>query len=93
MPKSICHLKFLTKSGCCLCDRGLFLLQIIQHRYPVKIEILDISQFPQYSKYKNLVPTILLNEKIVSSMKLDGRKIRQSIEKFMEDEELKLDKH
>lgn len=76
--------KYLTKSGCCLCDRGLYIIKRIKRRYDLdNIEVVDIACYPQYTKYKNSVPVVLINEEIVSCMKLEERKISQFLEKTL----------
>lgn len=75
-------IKFLTKSGCCLCDRGLFLIKRVKMRYNIeKIEVLDINKFAEYKKYSTQIPVLLINEEIVDSLKLNERKICEFIEK------------
>ena len=75
-------MKFLTKSGCCLCERGLFIMRRLKLRYDIDIEVVDIAKFPQYSKYKNKVPVVLINEEEINSMKLNERLISQALDKI-----------
>lgn len=72
--------KFLTKSGCTLCDRGLFLMRRVKQTYPfLKFELIDISRHPEYQKFRQSIPVVLINETMVCSLKLEERKIREHI--------------
>lgn len=75
-------IKFLTKSNCCICERGLFILRRLKHIYNLEnnIELIDITNNTKYKEFKNQVPVVLINEKLISCMKLEERKIREAIE-------------
>lgn len=74
-------IKFLTKSNCCLCERGLFILKRLKNLYHLEnnIELIDITNNTKYKDFKNQVPVVLINEKLISCMKLEERKIREAI--------------
>ena len=51
-------------------------------RHPrIEFEEVDISSDPELvDKYEYSLPVVLVNDKVVSELKLDGRAIRQAIE-------------
>ena len=72
----------LTKSGCELCDRSLFILKKVKRKYNVNVEICDISIKPEFLKYKNEIPVILINNEYLSSLKISEPLIRKTLEKM-----------
>jgi hypothetical protein len=74
--------KFLTKEGCGLCDRSLFLLRRLKRRHPhISFRVISIDDREEYRQYLNRVPVVLQNELVVCEMKFSERLVREWIEK------------
>ena len=75
-------LKYLTKRGCMLCERGYYILDRIESRYPsLEVKIVDITKEVNYLRYKNEIPVVLINEEVAGKERLSERKIKEFIEK------------
>ena len=73
------NIKLLTKTGCALCHKPVFILKRLKLYYPVKITTLNIDNRKEYECYLNRVPVILVNEKLVCEMKVSESVIREEI--------------
>lgn len=73
--------EFLTKSGCGVCDRSVFLLRRLKHRHPwVTFRVISIDARPEYSDYINRVPVVLFRGEVVCEMKFSEPLVRRRIE-------------
>lgn len=78
------NIKFLTKKGCILCNNTIFVLRKLKTKFNLKIQIVDIEKDLKYFElYKNTIPVILINEKIVNEGKINETIIRKEIEKIL----------
>lgn len=59
--------KLLGKPGCCGCDPAKFVLQKIKQRIPFEGKVVNILREPQYEHFKNEIPVILVDEKVICS--------------------------
>lgn len=63
--------KLLTKPGCTLCERSVFLLKRLKIRYPMlQLSKCDIMRLPQYHQYALDLPVVLINEQPVCKLKI-----------------------
>ncbi len=79
------NIKLLTKTGCSLCSKPVFILKRLKEHYPgsLRITSVNIDSKKEYESYLNKVPVILVNEKMICEMKVSERVIREEIEKFL----------
>ena len=71
------------KPGCCLCEKARVMIsRVIEQKKPRQIDYaeIDISHDPVLEdKYNYSLPVILVNDKVVSELKVDGRAIREAL--------------
>jgi disulfide oxidoreductase YuzD len=77
-------IKLLTKPGCTVCERSIFILKRIKTIHPtVKLSKCDVSRLIQYHQYINDLPVILVNEEVVCKTKVRERDIINRIEQLI----------
>ena len=72
----------LTKLGCSLCDKAVFILRRIKEHERVEVFVENIENKSEYKYYLNKVPVILVNGEEVSVYKVDESLVRQKIEEI-----------
>lgn len=76
-------LRYLTKSGCTLCDKYVFFLRRLKGVYPeVHMEVINIDDDPEYREFLMKVPVVLVNGQVLSSVRFDERAIREHLDKL-----------
>lgn len=76
--------KLLTKPGCTLCEKAVFVLKRIKTKYPsLELSKCDITRLPQYQQYLLEVPVILVNEHPACRMSIHELDITTRIEQLM----------
>ena len=80
---SIPIVSILTKRGCTLCERSYFIVRRLKYKFPIDVKIIDINKQRAYLKYSSDLPVIMVNEEVVSKLKINERSIRLAIEKAL----------
>ena len=75
--------KVYSKEACCLCDKAKELLHKVAEDYPLEMEEIDITTDPKlWQTYKESIPVITLNGKIVFRGKVSELWLRRELEKI-----------
>lgn len=54
--------KMITRPGCQLCDKQLFVLQRIKDKMQVRVQLIDLTIQKQYAKHELEIPVIYVND-------------------------------
>ncbi len=74
------QIKFFTRPGCKLCSEGLKVLKTFDNRYPLDIEVVDISRSLQLlAAYRYDIPVATLGDEELFRHRADRRKIEAKL--------------
>ena len=75
--------KLLTKPGCVLCEKSYFVLGRQRRRFPeASFQVVNIQRKPEYAKFLNELPVVLVNEEVACKFKTSEKSVRELLEKF-----------
>lgn len=78
------QIKFFTRPGCKLCKEALGVLKTFENRYPLEIELVDISSSPRLlAAYQYDIPIATLGEEELFRHQPDRRKIAAVLKAMM----------
>jgi thiol-disulfide isomerase/thioredoxin len=78
-------IKLYTKPKCSLCDEVRILLNQLTKEYPLDIEEVNILDDPGlYERYKYEIPVLLFPDGSDLKGRIEGKELREKLNKFLE---------
>ena len=74
--------KLLTRPGCEACSKGKFILRRLKLHVSFDAKVVNILKSPEYMKYNDVLPVILVEEELVCKSRLIERDLRESITQY-----------
>ena len=73
-------LQLYTKADCPLCDEAKESLELLTEQFPIHIEEIDITlNLALFTKYKNLIPVLELEEKRLFVHHIDVKALKRKL--------------
>ena len=73
--------KLLTRPGCIPCDQAKFVLKKLKTRVDFEAKVVNILKEPEYKRFNDEVPVILVDEEPICKTKIVEAHIYEAIQK------------